>query len=178
MTVEYTTSFEDYKAAQALYLRSRRGARLRFALWMYGLPILSIVCTTMAIRDIRSIDTQRVDPFGPIAILSIFMTFFVVVLRPYNLRRLYLKKRKLAGVENLSRVEFGFDETLVRSGYPERSEGQFRWNSIVDYAENQKIFLLFLSQKMFLYVPKRVLAEEQWQELRELLLQNGKKSAC
>ena len=178
MTIEYISTFEDYKAGQALYLRSRRRAALRYKLWMYGLPTLSILLTAGAVWNIYTRQARDGGVYGVLAAYSILLTIVVVLLRPWNLKRLYKKQRKLNGVENLSTVMFAFDDTLVRSGYPGRSEGQFTWESIVDYAEDETVFLLFISQKMFLYIPKRAMSGEQWQEFREMLQAKGKQIAC
>jgi uncharacterized membrane protein YhiD involved in acid resistance len=178
VTVDYTTTFEDYRAAQALYLRSRRWPGLRYKLWMYGLPTAAIVLTSCALWELYRGQPSSVAGFGGAAVYAIIMTIVVVFLRPWNLKRLYKKQRKTAGVEALNAVRFSFDESLVRSGYPGRSEGQFSWDAIGDYAEDKEIFLIFISKKMFLYIPKRAMADEQWNELRDMLQAKGKEYAC
>jgi hypothetical protein len=178
MTVEYTTSFEDYKAAQTLYLRARRWPGFRFKLLMYGLPALSVLFIAGAIWNICKHNARSGGVFSGLAAYAVILTVVVVVLRPMNLRRLYRKRRKIAGVEKLDTVFFGFDEEFIRSGYPGRSEGQFRWDAVVEYAEDHKIFLIFISKKMFIYVPKRAMADDQWQSLRDYFRAHGKGIAC
>ena len=178
MTVEYITSFEDFSAAQALYLRSRKRAGLRFKLWMYGLPTLALLFTAGALWDIYTGQSRTGGAFSVLAAYTLLLTILVVVLRPWNLKRVYKKQRKTWGTDSFDEAIFGFDETAVRSGYSGKREGQFNWDSIVDYAEDPKVFLLFISKKAFLYIPKRAMNEEQWQSLRELLQRNGKELAC
>ena len=178
MQVEYTTTFADFKAAQTLYLRARPGAGLRFKLWMYGLPLLSILFTGLALHSMTTHPHRGEGALVGIAGYLVVLTILLVALRPWNLKRLYNKRRRITGVEKLTTATFDFDETMVRSGYPGRSEGQFHWQSIVDYAEDQAIFLLFISSKAFLYIPKRAMTEDQRQALRELLQSKGKTSAC
>jgi len=54
----------------------------------------------------------------------------------------------------------------VISAIPNRSEGRFFWSAIQDYAEDDKIALLFIQKKKFLFIPKHALPDAAWRELK------------
>lgn len=67
-------------------------------------------------------------------------------------------------------VTFQFDQEQVISARPGSSEGRFLWGAIEDYAEDERLVLLYVQRKLFLFIPKRAMDETEWARLRELAL--------
>jgi hypothetical protein len=167
MECEYITTFADYKAAQKLYLRHRPSARRRFLGWMYGLPIITLL---LVVATWHESGLENSEGFGLAAWLTFcaaMATLFVVVLRPWNLRRCFRKMRKASGLTGDTPTRFTFDANGVVSAVPNRSEGRFFWTAIEDFAEDSSIALLFIGKKRFLFVPKRAMNEPEWEALRQ-----------
>lgn len=168
MSYDYISTFDDYKAAQKLYLRSRPKARIRLLGWMYGLPVATAVLVFILWRGSRGSDWSGFSILTWLTVVCFFLTVQVVVLRPWNLRRCYKRLRKVSGLTDSTTIRFEFDDNGVVSGIAGRSEGRFFWSGIQDFVENDKIALLFIGSKRFLYIPKRAMADEQWTQLRSL----------
>ena len=65
-------------------------------------------------------------------------------------------------------VTFQFDEQQLISARPGSSEGRFQWNAIEDYAEDERLAILYVQRKLFLFVPKRAMDEAEWERLRAI----------
>jgi hypothetical protein len=169
MSCDYISTFEDYKKAQKLYLRYRNNARMRLLAWMYGLPIATVCLALLTWHLSSTSSTSGFSLLGWLTLCCFGATVQVVVLRPWNLRRCYNKMRRIAGMNEQTPTRFDFDDNGVISGVPNRSEVRFFWNAIQDFAEDEHVALLFISKKRFLFIPKRVMAAEQWDQLRSLI---------
>jgi hypothetical protein len=175
---EYISSFEDYRAAQKLYLRHRKDARVRLLAWMIGVPIFTVVCFSLGLWERSSANPGFYIMTMGLAGAGLAMTISAVVLRPWNLRRSYRKSRKASGLEVENKIAFSFDEEGVTSTVIGRSEGRFFWNAINDYVEDDAIALIFIGKKRFLYIPKRALDEEDWQDLRTAIRDLAPGASC
>lgn len=168
---EYVMSFEDFRNAQLLYHRHRRAAGLRLRLWLYGLPVitLGLIAADVYLRHTREPDAY--DPLlGPTLFFSV-MTFWIVGLRRWQLRRCF-KKILPPGQTKEALIRFDFDDQGVLSSIPGKSEGRYFWNSILDYVEDDQMALLFVRKKLFLFVPKRAMDSPTWERLRAYVRQH------
>jgi hypothetical protein len=171
MIYDYVLDYQDYRKAQKLYFRHRRAAGLRLGLWLYVMPALAL---SLVIADLYLRHVGRANPSDPLLAPTFFfvwMSVWVVALRPWHLRRCY-KKLLPPGQKKLIPAEFSFDDQGVVSSIPGRSEGRFFWAGILDYAEDEEMALLFIRKKNFLFVPKRAMDQVAWEYLRAQLQQH------
>src|ERR1700722_13957525 len=124
MSYDYISTFEDYKAAQKLYLRSRPKARIRLLGWMYGLPVVTAMLVFILWHSSLASDSSGFGALAWLTAACFFMTVQIVVLRPWNVRRCYKKLRKTSGLTDSTTIRFEFDDNGVVSGIPGRSEGR------------------------------------------------------
>ena len=165
MDHDYIIEYKDFLNAQKLYLKHKRGANLRLKAWLYGLPAITLL---LLITDLHAFMTNQA---GMTAILSgfagfgLWMTLIIVGLRPWKLRRFY-RKLLPPGEKKLMHARFSFSAEGVISSVPGRSEGRFYWSAIQDFAEDEKMALLFFDKKKFLFIPKRAMAPSDWDNLQ------------
>ena len=136
---------------------------------MYGLPFTTVLLALAAWRESKLNDAAGLNLALWLTFCAAGATFAVVILRPFNLRRCYRKMRNASGIAPNGSVRFSFDESGVTSSVVGRSEGRFYWNAIQDFAEDDRLALLFIGKKHFLYIPKRAMNEEGWKSLRAMV---------
>ncbi|WP_263367603.1 YcxB family protein [Edaphobacter bradus] len=88
--------------------------------------------------------------------------------RVFRLRRTYATA---AFVKNPEGIAVAFDKEYFVSGLPGRSETRFLWPAIYDFAENERIALVYLSRRSFIVIPKHAMPEESWREFRSFIPQ-------
>ena len=165
----YTATYADFLNAQRLYRTSSRRAFWAFLAWTYLVPAVTAGLCLGALQAHRHRSPYAAALVG-FAAAGLWLTFVSVVLRPLTWRRAF-RKLLLPG-ETQMNSEFSFDDNGVFTGITSRSEARFFWNSILRYAENSEIALLFIRKKLFLFVPKRAMDEPEWKRLRALVAQH------
>jgi hypothetical protein len=66
-------------------------------------------------------------------------------------------------------ISIDIDNERVVSSIPEVSEGKFFWNAIVDFAQDEKVTLLYIRKRAFIFFPTSVLSPDQHTELNDLI---------
>jgi hypothetical protein len=111
--------------------------------------------------------------FAPNRILSNLFTFFplwllaalwayVLWYDPYSLSRKIIR-----GPTSLARTV-----EITEEGIHSRStstDSRLTWEAIIDWAEVERVFTLFVTSVSFFPIPKRAMTEEQQNEFRALL---------
>jgi uncharacterized membrane protein YhdT len=178
MTFEYISTFGDYKAAQDLYLRHRKAARFRFLFWMIGLPVGTVILWCLAVYDARHYSSQSFELASWLAFCCTALMIWVVLLRPWTLRRCFKKMKRLGGISNENPVRFTFDDAGVTSTVVGRSEARFFWSAIQGFAEDASIALIFISEKRFLFIPKRAMDDVGWDQFHAIIRANLRGARC
>jgi hypothetical protein len=169
----YISTFDDFKAAQALHLKHNIGARSRYWGWMIGLPAFTLLLALATWHESTLPSTSGFGLAAWLTFCSAVATIRVVLLRPWNLRRCFRKARKLSGLNTDVPTKITFDHDGITSGIPGRSEGRFFWTAFHGFAEDSRLVLLYISPKRFLFIPKRAMDEEHWQALRQAAQARG-----
>jgi YcxB-like protein len=165
MAHSYELTYRDFIDAQRLHRKQRTFAQVSFIFWIFVMPAISFGMVIWVFWIYISGERALFFQLLPIAAWLGAVSIIVLGMRPYTLRKIY--RRSLPeGVKGAIPVNFSFGEEGVLSAIPGRSEGKFFWNSIVNYAENDKLALLYVKKKLFLYIPKRAMPEDEWQQLR------------
>jgi hypothetical protein len=168
MPYPYSLTYRDFIHAQRLYLRHRLWSRIGFHFWVHVVPVLALLMGAWCIYAAATHQVYLLRSLLPAAAWLVFMSLWMPIMRIINLRRRY-KRMIPPGEKGDVPVSFDFNEEGVSSTIPGRSEGRFYWSVIVDYVEDQKMALLFVHKKLFLYVPKRAMDEQAWASLRALI---------
>jgi len=64
-------------------------------------------------------------------------------------------------------LEFTADQVI--SAIPEKSEGRFFWSAIQDFAQDDRITLIYVQQKRFIFVPTHAVPDTEWARVRAKL---------
>ncbi|MFC5862402.1 YcxB family protein [Acidicapsa dinghuensis] len=66
----------------------------------------------------------------------------------------------------------------VTSAIVGTEEGVFSWEDVAGFAQNEKITLLYLDKRRFLFFPTSVLNQSQRAELKDLVARNLVRDKC
>jgi len=88
-------------------------------------------------------------------------------------------KRIFLNSKAIPTINLEIDEQGIRSENPGVSEGKLFWSAILDFAQTERITLLYVARKKFLFFPTKVLTPAQRDELDELVARNmPRKQKC
>jgi hypothetical protein len=180
MRYDYVLRFDDYQDSQKLYLRHRRSAALFYYFYVWVLPLAGILSCALFVASRYGFHPEFSAALAGFAAAGLWFALFIPIMQFVGRRRCWKRlvpvdlKGKAKDMEIPASLEFN-DEQVI-SAIPGRSEGRFYWPAIVDFAEDEKIALLFVHKKRFLFIPKRAMPTEVWDEFRDLLA-NKKKAA-
>ena len=163
---QYVLRKTDFLDAQRLYRKHSLRAALSHYLWIWAVPI-SGLCVVLA--TLAAVITPREDlirELGPAAAVGAWFALFIPTMRWWQIRKLW--KASLDAGADGKPVTLQFDNEQLISAIPGKSEGRFFWTALVDYAEDDRLAMLFIRKKHFLYVPKYALPETAWAQIREL----------
>ena len=157
--LEFSLSFEDYSNAQSLHARRGWWPRFNLILARFIAPAFGAVFIVCGLLSLG----QAV--IGIPFILTIGCGLFLIALpldRRLKLKRCYKRTRMGTGQ---SSVEFA--ETQIRTQVT-NCKSEIEWNAVRSFAENQKVFLLYLAPAKFIVIPKRVCVDNTIDNLRML----------
>ena len=172
MRYDYVLRFDDYQDSQKLYLRHRRSAAIFYYCYVWVLPIVGLLACAMFIATIYGFHPELRSPFAGFAAAGLWLALFIPVMQFFGRRRCW-KRMVPVGMKGKAKsveipASFEFNEEQVISAIPGKSEGRFFWPVILDFIEDDKIALLFVHKKRFLFIPKRAMPTEVWDELRKV----------
>jgi YcxB-like protein len=173
MRYEYKLTYQNYKDSQRLYRRHRWQAALSYYFWIWLVPVLgSILALPLLANLLFDFHPDWLRSIVGFSGVGLWFAVFIPLMRFYTIRRCW--KRLLP--ENVRKsirtdipVEIEWNNEQLISCLPGRSEGRFFWSAICDFAENEKLALIFVKKKQFIFVPKSALPESAWADLRSRL---------
>ncbi|HEY5331892.1 MAG TPA: YcxB family protein [Acidobacteriaceae bacterium] len=160
-TVSYDATFEDFDNGYALFKRickkqANSMKRIRFfaLLWL-------LACIISIVMNPRS-------SYSPAVIGLAFGALCILFVVPWQQQRAIRKSwDKMVTPPSITLpITVTFDDehiSILRQG---NSEARFFWSAILRVAEDERTFLLLVNERMFYYIPKRVLSEELLDSLR------------
>jgi YcxB-like protein len=181
MRYNYTLTYRDFLDAQKLYRRHRTSAGVKyyFAIWL--LPIVGFIVGLPFILSLLGYQPSWADALSGFSVLGLWFAFAIPLVRFYTVRKCW--KRLLP--DSLPRsirteIPVGMEMTSDQliSSLPGRSEGRFMWPALVDYAEDEKLALVFVKKKFFLFVPRRAMDDAGWIQLRSCFANSRTSSSC
>ena len=154
-TGTFRLTADDMVDAAQLFARSslfRPRVAISFGvLWI--IVVVLLVSFADGARNLALTMGASLLPFAFIIVLSLVMT-------PIVARRNYARQRSLRGDLVLSWSETGL-HTVSEYGTFE-----IPWSHFVRHAENDRLFMLFESDRLYRPIPKRLLSEEQQADFR------------
>jgi uncharacterized membrane protein YeaQ/YmgE (transglycosylase-associated protein family) len=168
MKIEFTLTFDNFKAAYVLYLKRQLSIRLMF-------PI-SVVALVGGILGAVLINDN--GPFGwlsPIFAGAIGGGFVGTILLP--LFRIYAVRKAFSyflpkPVEGRVLL-FEIDSEKICSEIPGIGSGEIQWSVIHDFAQDEKVTLLYITKKRFYFFPTAAMTPEQRAELNDIVTRHG-----
>jgi hypothetical protein len=167
MKLSYTLTLADFKAAQRLHIRQRLSRRINFYFWYMVIPILAIITVITTIVAIGSDRSDLVsDLVAPDALL-LWLAIFLPLARVYKIHKGFKQFLHPARTDRINSLDI--DDERIVSTIPGVGEGKLFWNAIFAFAQDEKVALLYVREKRFLFFPTTALSSEQRTELNELV---------
>lgn len=167
MKLEYTLTFADFRSAQRLHRRQTLGRRLSFAFWNIAVPILAVI----GLAAFIFLDSPRITRYAASLFIFECALLWIAIANPiarhYKMRKGFNQLFPPNRTERTSTLDLNEDHILSR--IPGVSEGKFFWNGIVDFAQDDKITLIYVAKNRFLFFPSSAMSPDQRIELSDLV---------
>jgi len=179
MRYEYTLTYKDYLDAQKLYRSHVWTAALSYYVWIWAVPIIGLTLALSWFVTMSGYSLEWLASMAGFAGVGIWLGLFIPAARVYTIRKCWkrlLPESVPKSTKTSIAVEFEMTEDQVISVLPGRSEGRFFWTALFDLAEDDKLTLLFIKKRQFLFIPLRALDEAGWNLLRSKFASSRAKS--
>ena len=174
MLCEYRLTLDDYKAAQRLHIQCNQRVRFWFFFWHRFMPVVSSAALVLLLWDVFYRHFALPAWVGGVLAGLSFAGFYVPAIRPFLVRRAFRTLMEDAsGGHGLLQLELRESELISR--IPGRSEGRFQSVAIYEMVRDERICLIYIRKKLFLFVPRESMPEELWAALADW---SGKAKSC
>ncbi len=171
MRYAYNLTYKDYLDAQKLYRRHSWKAAMSYYAFIWALPTSGLLVGLPLVAHIFfDYHPLWLRSIAPLSGIGLWFALYIPLMRIYSVRKCWkrlLPEKSAKSIKSEIAVEFEMTPEQVISTIPGKSEGRFFWPSIVDYAEDKELALLFIKKKLFLFIPRRAMDEAGWSEVRE-----------
>ncbi|MBS1802481.1 MAG: YcxB family protein [Acidobacteria bacterium] len=163
MKLEYKLTLKDYKAAFRLHRRRKISRRL--IAWLG--PVLLVIGVIGFVLCSIANNTPLAAQAAALIAGSLVFTIGLPISRSWNIRRSFTRLFPSGENDRISRIAID-DQGICRelSGV---AELKLSWNGIYDFAQNEKITLLYTNKDCFLLWPTGLMSTGQRAELDELV---------
>lgn len=174
MLCEYRLTLDDYKAALRLHIRCNHRVRLWFLFCCRLMPVVSIAALALLLWDASFRHFEFPAWFGGMLAGVAFVGLYVPAVRPFMIRRGYRRVMENNGnVERAVQLELRAGELISR--IPGRSEGRFQPVAVHDMVRDERICLIYVGKKTFLFIPRESMPDDLWGALATW---SGKSRSC
>jgi hypothetical protein len=177
MTLEYTITLADCKAAHQLDRYQSPGSRIKFVLLNMVVPLLAVLGLVIwpFLNITEKTPLSESGTLTLIEILLIYLSIAVPISRNHQTRKGFERLPPTTKAGRGCSIEI--DDEGVVSSIPSLAETKFFWSAIVAFAQDEKVTLLYTGKDRFLYFPTRTLSVDQRAELNNLVARHVKRSA-
>jgi uncharacterized integral membrane protein len=160
---QYT--LEDFKNAQKLHLKGRRGTLTGFPAYFVAMAALTFVVWAISSTFMSRVDWPVIlIPFGFLMAVGIYL----MIMRPRQIARVFQQQKELSAPLEIELSEDGFKLSHQYGSVT------IPWKDFAKWKEDQDLILLYRSDLAFTMLPKRFLAGgDQLQYVHDLLTQAG-----
>lgn len=167
MRLEYTLTLSDYRSAQRLHIRQKISRRISFYVWFILIPILAAIgLIAFTVLDISRY-THSAALFAGLEAGLIWLALFCPISREYQIRKSFKQLFPATRTDRSSILEI--DDTHIVSAIPGVSEGKFFWSGICGFAQNERVTLIYIAAKRFLFFPTAAMKTEERVELNDMV---------
>ena len=164
MLCKYRFTLDVYKAAQHLHMRANRRVRLGFLFWHRLMPVISVAAFALLLWDCFHRHFAFPALLGGVLAGISWIGLYVPLMRPYRIRRGFRRIMESdRGLEQPVELELRDQELISR--IPGRSEGRFLPAAIHDVVRDERICLIYIQKKLFLFIPRQSMPDEFWTAL-------------
>jgi hypothetical protein len=158
--ITYTLTTEDFEAAY----RARRAAEPAQQ-WSMRVLYALVFLLVVAGGAMYSVSPTRATLMKVVP-LWVFAAIWVVIVRvvPARVASRVFREQSKAQVEQVTE----FSEPGIRTYSADGTVSAIGWSQVLKWSEGEAVFLLYLTPRLFVVFPKRVMGERA-AELRELL---------
>jgi drug/metabolite transporter superfamily protein YnfA len=161
---DYVLQFDDYKAAHRLWLLNGPWPMFRHLCVMWILPGLVVGANCWSVwLWIRQRNDILLVVYGVTIVLT-WLCLLLIVRYRKGMRRTY---QEMGGGALAQKVHLSVDEDHIAVANSAKSEVRYPWSTVESLLEDERGGVLVQGTTL-VTVPRRVLAEAQWAELRRL----------
>ncbi|MGA2351565.1 MAG: YcxB family protein [Terracidiphilus sp.] len=176
MQLTYTLTLAHFRAAQRLHIRQKMYRRLNFLFWQRLIPILAPFAALGAIY-LWSLDSHGA-PHGAAYMFGaacglVLAAIYIPSMREYYIRKGFKSLFPPARTDRHSSIDI--DEDRIFSQIPGVSEGKIFWGGVVAFAQDEKVTLIYIREKVFLVIPTPAMSPEQRAEVNDLVARHVEK---
>ena len=163
MNFSYRPTLADYRAALRLHYRHKLSRRI---LHIAGLWLLPFVMLAFLVPSIYQLAADRENYSGGIGwgLLGLGFASFIPLSRYVAVRKQF---KAIFPAQSSGEVLLDIDEERIISTIPGSSEGKFFWTAILNFAQDEKVILLYIRKNMFLFIPTAALSSPEAAELTD-----------
>ncbi len=166
MKLSYTLTLADYKAALRLHWHQTLGRRLRVAVLRIAIPALAaaglMILLVFKVRGSTELSADMIAIEMGLILLSITLP----VARYFDTRICF--RRIFPNTTSAPTISAEIDSECIRTQNPGVSEGKFYWKAIVKFVQDDKVTMLYIDKRRFLFFPTDTLSQSQRAELMAL----------
>jgi len=164
MKLTYTLTLDDYKAAQGLHRRQTFGRRAIWFLWLRMMPGIGLLMLAWAL--FTGSGQKAAFSQNPPVMLLVPIIFLLVPLINHNLVRKQFNQLFPSTARDLS---IDIDEERIVCTNPGVSDSRLLWNAVVEFTQDERITMLYISKLRFLFFPTQIMSPSQRSELNDLV---------
>jgi hypothetical protein len=174
MTLNYTLTLADYRAALQLHRHQKLGREISWYFWFRIMPVIGGLLLTWVL--FTGFAEKRGFGQNPSVTFVPPLVFLLLPLIHLNLERRQFNQSFPPHGRSLS---IRIDETGIVCANPGVSESTFNWNAVVGFAQDSKVTMLYIAKTRFLFFPARVMSSDERVELENLIARRGiKREPC
>jgi hypothetical protein len=168
MKLEYSITLADYQAAQALHWRQTFARRVLNFLIYDGIPCLAAATGCALMKKVGLLGRESPYWFEFLLGLVIASIYLLITAKGRNARR-FKKQFSRNFPPDKRRAWIEFNDKEIRSAIIGTAPDSHAWDSIIGFAQDDKVILFYLAKKRFLIFPSSAMSPEQRAELNTLM---------
>jgi hypothetical protein len=133
------------------------------------LPIVGFIVGLPLIASIFGYQPRWLEAPSVFSGVGLWFAFCIPLFRLISVRKCWKRLLPESGrrsTKSVIPVELEMTADQIISTLPGRSEGRFFWAALPDFVEDEKLALVFVKKKQFLFIPRRAMDEVGWVQLR------------
>jgi hypothetical protein len=163
----YALTLEQYRLAQHLHYNHKTSRRVRYFIYYRAIPALALFSVTCTIAALTAGSSRWSQILFPVDGGLIWMAVAMPISRDYNIRKCF--KRMFPPTQPDRTCELDIDEERILSAIPGVSEGKIFWKGIIDFAQNEDVTLMYVTETRFLIFPTQAMSPAQRIDLSALV---------